>query len=198
VAPRGGRLDRGAGGVHAAGGHQVRGSYVGQTGAGPNGLEELKTFNDIKQRAEDAAKARFTGNGREDGHEDAFRHAYWNALMAQRYGEQWADDFATAHERNPTSHPVPVAMDLHNNEVGRQIALNNPGDSPEELATLVENAVREGKMVVVDQNDTLVSSLPGETRLTNPDNRAPTENPWPVDNPGRADDPEPPPPVYGN
>ncbi len=158
---------------------------------GPTGPAELIVFNDIKERAEDAAEARFPGQGQEDGHGDAFRHAYWNALMAQRYGEQWASDFATAHERNPTSHPVPVAMDLHNNELGRGIARDHPGSSPEELAGLVEQAVREGRTVVVDRTDTLVPSVPGESRVTNKD------NPWPTNNPGRSDDTVPP-PVYGN
>lgn len=122
-----------------------------------------------------------------DGHADAFRHAYWNAMMTQRYGEEWARDFATAHERNPTSHHVPVAMDLHNNEVGRSIARANPDASPEELANLVEQAVKDGKMVVIDKNDTLVSSNeppPGETRETK-------NNSWPTDNPGRNDDHDP-------
>lgn len=100
--------------------------------------------------------------------------------MTQRYGEEWARDFATAHERNPSSHHVPVGMDLHNNEVGRQIAQANPDASPEELANLVEQAVKDGDMVVIDKNDTLVPSSerdPGDTRET-------TNHPWPTDNPG--------------
>jgi hypothetical protein len=36
--------------------------------------------------------------------------------------------------------------------------------------------------------------LPGETRPTNPDNKAPAEKPWPEHNPDRADDPDPGPP----
>ncbi|MFI0801400.1 DUF6973 domain-containing protein [Amycolatopsis lurida] len=107
--------------------------------------------------------------------------------MTQRYGEEWARDFATAHERNPSSHHVPVAMDLHNNEVGRAIARANPDASPEQMATLIEQAVKDGKMVVLDKNDTLVSSNespPGETRETK-------NKPWPTDNPGRNDDHDP-------
>jgi hypothetical protein len=151
------------------------------------GLLGLKEFADLRQDALHVAEGKFEGKGLTDGHADAFRHAYWNALMTQRYGEEWARDFATAHERNPSSHNVPVGMDLHNNEVGRQIAQANPDASPEQLATLVEQAVKDGKMVVIDKNDTLVPSNetnPGETRETK-------NNPWPTDNPGRNDDRDP-------
>jgi hypothetical protein len=151
------------------------------------GLLGLKEFADIRQDALHVAEGKFEGKGLTDGHADAFRHAYWNALMTQRYGEEWVREFATAHERNPSSHHIPVAMDLHNNEVGRKIAQVNPDASPEELANLVEQAVKDGKMVVIDKNDTLVSSNelhPGETRETK-------KNPWPTDNPGRNDDHDP-------
>jgi hypothetical protein len=151
------------------------------------GLVGLKEFADLRQDALHAAEGKFEGKGLTDGHADAFRHAYWNALMTQRYGEEWAREFATAHERNPSSHSVPVGMDLHNNEVGRQIAQANPDASPEELANLVEQAVKDGKMVVIDKNDTLVPANelnPGDTRDSK-------NNPWPTDNPGRNADHDP-------
>ena len=40
-------------------------------------------------------------------------------------------------------------MDLYNNQIGRQIAVNNPDASPEQLADLVEQAVNNGDTVVV-------------------------------------------------
>jgi len=151
------------------------------------GAVGLKEFADIRQDATHVAEGKFEGKALTDGHADAFRHAYWNALMTQQYGEEWAREFATAHERNPSSNHVPVGMDLHNNEVGRSIAQANPDASPEELATLVEQAVKDGSMVVIDENDTLVSSdevNPGETRDTR-------NNPWPTHNPDRGDDRDP-------
>jgi len=96
--------------------------------------------------------------GGEDGHQDAFRHAYWNALMTQRFGEDFAKSFATAHEGVPNNPATREAMDLHNNEVGRQIALAHPDATDEELAKLVGEAVKNGKMVVIDRNDDLVYS----------------------------------------
>lgn len=121
---------------------------------GPGAVMELM---DLRQDALHVAETRYD-QGLTDGHGDAFRHAYWNAVMTQRFGEEWVSEFATAHERRPTSHPVPVAMDLHNNEVGRQIAQENPDASPEELADIVQQAVKDGDMVVIDENDRLWSS----------------------------------------
>lgn len=144
------------------------------------GILGVKEFADIRQDALHRGENVFDGQGGTDGHADAFRHAYWNARMTQRYGEDWATEFATAHERNPASHQTPVAMDLHNNEVGRRIATENPDASPDELAALVEQAVRDGEMVVIGQDDKLVRSDQVEfdqTRQTGPDNDWPTDNP---------------------
>uniref|UniRef100_UPI003F49A6A5 DUF6973 domain-containing protein n=1 Tax=Nocardia suismassiliense TaxID=2077092 RepID=UPI003F49A6A5 len=151
------------------------------------GLLGLKEFADIRQDAIHLAEVRFNKQGLSDGHADAFRHAYWNALLTKRYGEKWASEFATAHERNPTSHHIPVAMDLHNNEVGRQIARANPNASAEQLANLAAQAVEDGRMVVIDRNNTLVPS----NELTRSQTREIENNPWPSTNPGRDDDPDP-------
>lgn len=144
------------------------------------GILGVKELADIRQDALHRGENVFEGQGGTDGHADAFRHAYWNARMVQRYGEDWAAEFATAHEGNPASHPTPVAMDLHNNEVGRRIAMENPDASPDELASLVEQAVRDGEMVVISQDDKLVRSDQldfGQTRDTGPGKEWPTDNP---------------------
>ena len=48
---------------------------------------------------------------------DAFRHAYWNALMTKWMGATTAELFATAHESDPNS--LAGQMDLSNNATGR-------------------------------------------------------------------------------
>lgn len=149
------------------------------------GLAGLKRFLDIRQDALHRSEIVFGGKGNPDGQADAFRHAYWNALMTQQYGEAWAAEYATSHERNPTSNHIAVAMDLHNNEVGREIARANPNVTADQFAGLVEQAVRDGRMVVIDPNDTLVPS--GADVVT----RDTTNNPWSKDNPDRADDRDP-------
>ena len=54
---------------------------------------------------------------------NAFRHAYWNALMELRIGSDFAEMFAFAHEEPfiGTEWDENCQMDLHNNAVGRSI-----------------------------------------------------------------------------
>ena len=122
------------------------------------GWAGVKDARDIQIAAENTAKTTFGGAGIVNGHADAFRHAYWNALLTQRFDEGWTSDFTTAHERRPDNLPHAEAMDLYNNEVGRHIALENPDAGPEELAGLVEHAVRDGQMVVIGQDGVLAYS----------------------------------------
>jgi hypothetical protein len=92
------------------------------------------------------------------GHQDAMRHAYWNARMTQEFGEEWAAAYATAHERVPGNDAEREAMDLYNNEVGRRIAVENPDATPSELQQLIRDAVDDGQLTVVDPNNGLVWS----------------------------------------
>lgn len=133
------------------------------------GLVGLSRMSDIKDRAFAEGERRFPDNprpgnipeGRErewqgnDGHRDAFRHAYWNALMTKEYGENWTRAFATAHEGGPNNPANREAMDLYNNEIGRSIGAANRNASPEQLANLVEQALNQGKLVVVDRSGNL-------------------------------------------
>lgn len=96
-----------------------------------------------------------------DGHNDAFRHAYWSARLTQEFGADWARQFTTAHEAVPSStnnSAVREAMDLYNNSVGIRIAQQNPNASPQRLADLVETAVRNGETVVVGSTGQLAWS----------------------------------------
>ncbi|WP_210686479.1 EspA/EspE family type VII secretion system effector [Mycolicibacterium sp. GESEQ-9] len=122
--------------------------------AATQGPLAVKDFFDIKQAAIDEASRKFPppdGNT-SDNHTDAFRHTYWNALMTQRFGEEWTRKFATAHERRPGDPAPREATDLYNNEIGRQIGMANPKASREELAAQVESAVRGGETVIVSQD----------------------------------------------
>lgn len=113
---------------------------------------KVKDVFDIKERASAEAVKRFPppdGVREIDNQTDAFRHAYANALMTQKFGEEWTRKFATAHEGRDNNYASSEAMDLYNNEVGRQIAVDNPNASPEELADLVQQAVNDGDTVVI-------------------------------------------------
>lgn len=118
-------------------------------------------FRDIHDDAFAESEDRYPGTtprAGNDGHQDAFRHAYWNARLVREFGAEFARKFATAHEGLPGNPADREAMDLYNNEVGRRIAIQNPDADPDELADLVQRAVEEGDLVVVDDKGELAYS----------------------------------------
>ncbi len=122
------------------------------------GLAGLKDSHDIYKTVQREAETIYQGQGSRDGHSDAFRHAYWNAMLANRFGQEWTEQYTTAHERVSTSAAAAEAMDLYNNEVGRRIAADHPDAGPQELRDLVDEAMRRGELVVVDSHGQLVRS----------------------------------------
>lgn len=121
------------------------------------GLVGLYEFKSIRDDALAQANNRYPAAAQADGHGDAFRHAYWNALMTREFGSEFAEQFATAHEGSADTSDA-EAMDLYNNEVGRRIAMENPDASPQELADLVQDAIENGEMVVIDKEGELAWS----------------------------------------
>lgn len=97
--------------------------------------------------------------------------------MVQKYGADWAKEFATAHEGLPGNSADREAMDLYNNEVGRRIATEHPNASPEELANLVETSVRDGQTVVTDANGELAYSDGVQPGQIGESDDPPTEDP---------------------
>ncbi|MGW8374880.1 hypothetical protein [Streptomyces sp. ODS28] len=113
------------------------------------GVSGLRDFQGIRDDAFGTADKRFPSDDQNDDHNDAFRHAYWNALMTKKYGADWTERYTLAHEAIPGNNPEREAMDLHNNEIGRRVAQAHPDASEQELADLIDRAVRDGDMVVV-------------------------------------------------
>ena len=136
------------------------------------GLGELSTMNDAVTKAREVSTERFPDPaggvppGRDslwltnDGHRDAFRHVYWNALMSKNLGNDFAEQYGTAHEAIPEADSIAEreAMDLYNNEVGRRIAQENPDASDEELAQICYDAVMNGDAVIIDADGDLAWS----------------------------------------
>jgi hypothetical protein len=104
---------------------------------------------DAAQKASVRARADFTGD-QEDDQADAFRHAYWNALVAKCCGVDFAADFATAHEAN-TQPGDALTMDLNNNAIGRTVHFTNPGLSDDEYA----EKIKDYPLSCVDENVTM-------------------------------------------
>jgi hypothetical protein len=96
--------------------------------------------------------------GAEDGHNDAFRHAFFNAMLTKEFGVGFASSFGTAHEGVPGNEADREAMDLYNNELGRRIAVENPQASPQQLAALIHTAIMNGEAIVIDSQGELVYS----------------------------------------
>jgi hypothetical protein len=73
--------------------------------------------------AKDETQRRWANEAFRDvnGPENAFQHAFWNALMAWGRGESLAKEEADAHEDFPNNPPRERDMDLHNNAIGRPI-----------------------------------------------------------------------------
>ncbi|MFC3964396.1 DUF6973 domain-containing protein [Nocardia jiangsuensis] len=118
--------------------------------SGPLAVRDISDFFDIKSQAESTAREVLPDKGQSDGHGDAFRHMYWNALMTQRYGEDWTQRYATAHEELGAAAPTREAMDLYNNSIGRQVAIDNPDATPEQLQSLIMDRIRAGDAIVLD------------------------------------------------
>lgn len=137
------------------------------------GIVELFLLEDIRNQAFAEADARIATDDQNDDHNDAFRHAYWNARMSALMGDEWAEGFATAHEASPDNVlSAREAMDLYNNQVGREIAAANPHASDQELADLIEEALEAGHLVVIDKNGDLQWSdrvARGDTGEPSPD-----------------------------
>lgn len=77
---------------------------------------------------------------------DAFRHAYWSALMAQR-DEESAARLGDAHERSSKGPYPEVYMDLHNNRVGRRIGAANKDASREQIFDLVAGELEKRRLI---------------------------------------------------
>ena len=91
---------------------------------------------------------------------DAYRHGYWNALNARDVGKTIAEKFATAHEDvsdeelqkdyNGFYGWQHRSMDLHNNEVGREVvSWYDIFASDSTLSDRILEQIEKGNMVIL-------------------------------------------------
>lgn len=85
---------------------------------------------------------------------NAFRHAMWNAVMTDTIGEKKAKKFADAHEEFPNNPVEHKDMDLHNNKLGREIALKYAGKGYDVFSQKIQEAISNGeaKVLIWDPN----------------------------------------------
>ncbi|WP_141808357.1 DUF6973 domain-containing protein [Nocardia bhagyanarayanae] len=127
------------------------------------GIEAVGQALKMPDLAKEAA-LEYSPDTQADGQGDAFRHMYWNALMSQKFGEEWTQTYATAHEKTGGNTPQREAMDLWNNELGRKIGAANPDATPEELQALVRQEIEgeNGRAVVITAKDQSGNPLPSD------------------------------------
>ena len=100
----------------------------------------------------------------QNGPPNAFRHALWNILIAKysysfsstlEKALDWAKEITDWHEEAFFSKPLPMAMDFHNNTVGRWLFSENFNWSNEQfiekLLLLTQKAVKINKDSPIDQ-----------------------------------------------
>ncbi|RPG34282.1 MAG: hypothetical protein CBB72_007545 [Muricauda sp. TMED12] len=87
-----------------------------------------------------------------NGPANAFRHAFWNYLIAKRclkwqrneeIALAWAKKVTDWHEDSFPNKVLPKKMDLHNNEVGRYIFRQHPEKSENEIVELLNKMALE-------------------------------------------------------
>lgn len=139
------------------------------------GLLGLNSFKGARDDAFSASEKQYKGVkvGAEDGHQDAFRHIYWNVLLSRKFGDNFATAFATAHEGVPGNSADREAMDLYNNELGRKIARENPKASDKELQAIIQKEIECGQAVVINDKSELVFSNEAEIGKTGTADDAP-------------------------
>lgn len=84
--------------------------------------------NDADTASAEAANL-YPANTLHNGTGDAFRHCYWNALMAIHINPDQAKKVADQHEDSSAGPENEKTMDRKNNEVGREIGKNSADEN---------------------------------------------------------------------
>ncbi|NDV42251.1 DUF6973 domain-containing protein [Flagellimonas sediminis] len=96
-----------------------------------------------------------------NGPANAFRHALWNGLIAQRCFRRkknegdvldWTKKVTDWHEEAFPNKALAKTMDLHNNAVGRFIFKENIEKSEEEIITILQKMTLESVKIEGDTN----------------------------------------------
>jgi len=107
--------------------------------------------------------------GAKNGKQDAFRHVYWSCKMTQGIGASAAKAIGDNHEKfgmlcgGQTNDAK--EMDLYNNKIGRDLAINQKGFDCNKGA---KEAVNSGVVKVIDR---VPSSVPSKTSSSAPSKR---------------------------
>ncbi len=82
----------------------------------------------------------------QNGPANAFRHAYWNYLIAKKCAKwsknetvilKWTKNITDWHENAFKNRALPRLMDLHNNKIGRTVFVTNSSSIIKEVVELL-------------------------------------------------------------
>lgn len=113
---------------------------------------------DIGERATDFGRDYEDSTGRK-GSGNAARHAYWQAMLACKYGQETAIAIGDAHEKGRQCDPD-SRIDQYNNRVARRIAYQNRG-SCDMIFPKIKEALDNGDFIF-DPNDPRMPPAPPE------------------------------------
>ena len=113
--------------------------------------------------------------GSEGDQGNAYRHAIWQAMLTNEFGENQAQRIGNAHEDNITTNMnqryfakkglADQMVDLLNNEIGREIGKENKGTDNRKLAEAVLKEYRQNGLWIVSEDEKLGFKVE-KTRLT--------------------------------
>jgi hypothetical protein len=116
-------------------------------------------INNNKNQAIQMTFAKFPTGTHHNDCADAFRHAFFNALNTIDCGESIAKEFGDAHESEvPQSQINEKIMDLHNNSIGRSIAVSNPSATESQFANLICQQLEDGVLKIFNSASVLIDS----------------------------------------
>jgi len=96
------------------------------------------------------------------GNLDAFKHAYWMALLSQNISSKKARRIGVIHEKinyreykrgNSNQDSAASFMDLMNNEVGISIVENNKSLSHQDLINMIIEAIKNGELYRIKKDE---------------------------------------------
>lgn len=92
----------------------------------------------------------------QNGAANAFRHAYWNYLIAKyctKWSKNevkiltWTKDITDWHENAFRNRELARAMDFHNNEIGRRVFKQNTNKTQEEVLELLLQMTKNSQKI---------------------------------------------------
>lgn len=124
-----------------------------------------KITQEILKVTDSIASVKTLDGDRNGGQVDAFRHAYWMALLTRQTAWRKALKLGRAHEKGnyldfkkhrleDGAHPDKASgdMDLFNNKIGIELGKTSKKTSEKELQQIVIDAILAGKMKIIKKD----------------------------------------------